>query len=185
MILGLDISTSCVGWCTLNSDGSLIEMGYIPLSKEKDTFCKARRVSDELSRLHISFAIDNIFIEENLQAFRPGLSSAKTLLTLARFNGIVTYMCYQEFNIKPININVNSARKILGIKIKKKQEKSTKEQVVDWVTLKLADTDHRWLKKKLKSGPRKDQIILDSVCYDMADAYVIAAAGYHQMNTLL
>ena len=181
MILGLDISTSCVGWCILESDGSLAEMGYIPLSKEKDVFSKAKRVSDELSRLHISFPIENIFIEENLQAFRPGLSSAKTLLTLARFNGVVTYMCYQEFNLKPVNINVNSARKILGIKIKKKYEKSTKEQVIEWVDTKLVN--YKWPKKELKSGPRRGQIILDPVCFDMADSYVIASAGYNQMNT--
>ena len=182
MILGLDISTSCVGWCVLDSDSSLIEMGYIPLSKEIDVFSKVRRVSDELSSLHISFAIKDIFIEENLQAFRPGLSSAKTLLTLARFNGIITYVSYQEFNIKPVNINVNSARKALGIKIKKKHEKSTKEQVVDWATIKLKN--YEWPTKKLKSGPRKGQVILDPVCFDMADSFVIALAGHTQMNTL-
>ena len=41
--------------------------------------------------------IQKIFIEENLQAFRPGFSSAKTLLTLARFNGIVSYLSQLEF----------------------------------------------------------------------------------------
>ncbi len=181
MILGLDISTSCVGWCVLDTEGNLLKMGYIPLSKETDTFSKASRVSKELSWLNIQHEVSSIFIEENLQAFRPGLSSAKTLLTLARFNGIVSYICHKEFNINPININVNSARKILEIKIQKKNKKSTKEQVIDWVSSKLLDYD--WPTKKLKSGPRKGMIILEPSCYDMADAYVIALAGKYQMNT--
>ena len=180
MILGLDISTSCVGWCVLTSEGILVKLGYIPLSKETDTFSKASRVSKELSMINIDHEISNIFIEQNLQAFRPGLSSAKTLLTLARFNGIVSYICHKEFSLVPININVNSARKTLEIKIQKKSEKSTKEQIIDWVDSKL---NHQWPTKKLKSGPRKGLVILDPVCYDMADAYVIAMAGKCQMNT--
>tara|TARA_Y100000593_G_scaffold86467_1_gene165217 strand:+ start:497 stop:1039 length:543 start_codon:yes stop_codon:yes gene_type:complete len=179
MILGLDISTSCVGWCVLDSSGTLVKMGYIPLSKDTDTFSKASRVSKELTWINIEYEIFNIFIEENLQAFRPGLSSAKTLLTLARFNGIVSYISHKEFSINPVNINVNSARKILGIKIQKKNKKSTKEQIIDWVNTKL---DYDWPTKKLKSGPRKGKVILEPSCYDMADAYVIALAGKQQMN---
>jgi Holliday junction resolvasome RuvABC endonuclease subunit len=180
MILGLDISTSCVGWCVLTSEGNLLKMGYIPLSKETDTFSKASRVSKELSWLNIEYEIAHVFIEENLQAFRPGLSSAKTLLTLARFNGIVSYICHKEFSIAPVNINVNSARKALEIKIKKKSDKSTKEQIIDWVSGRL---NYDWPTKKLKSGPRKGKVILEPSCYDMADAYVIALAGKCQMNT--
>ena len=63
-----------------------------------------------------------MFIEENLQAFRPGLSSAKTLLTLARFNGIVGYLAQQEFFCEPIYINVNVARKSVGLKIIRKSK---------------------------------------------------------------
>ena len=59
----------------------------------------------------------HVFIEENLQSFRSGFSSAQTLSTLARFNGMVSQVCYSEFGIIPEYINVNSARKNLGIKI--------------------------------------------------------------------
>ena len=112
-----------------------------------------------------------------MQAFRPGLSSAKTLLTLARFNGVISQISYDIFSIIPEYINVNSARKNLGIKIisKRKGGKPTKEQVFDWVSSEIKD--FKWTKKKLKSGPRKGIIIIDPSCYDMADAYVIACAG--------
>ena len=97
MILGLDISTSCTGWCIIDASGKLIGMGSISLSKDKSIFKKAQKVKRELSRLNIEYDIEKVCVEENLQAFRPGLSSAKTLLTLARVNGIVSYLAQEEF----------------------------------------------------------------------------------------
>lgn len=178
MVLGLDISTSCTGWCVIDPDGSLIQMGYIPLSSEKSPFKKAQKVRQELSKLNIDYDIEKIFIEENLQAFRPGFSSAKTLLTLARFNGVVSYLVQAEFYFIPTFINVNSARKMLGIKLKRAKDgnKSTKIQVLEWVSGQLCDS-HRWPSRTLKSGPRKGVVVHENGCFDMADAYVIARAG--------
>ncbi len=176
MILGLDVSTSCTGWCLLEEDGSFVNLGYISLSKERNLFEKALIVKETLSFLHIKYDIDTVFIEENLQAFRPGLSSAKTLLTLARFNGIVGYLSQQEFFCEPVYINVNVARKSVGLKIirKSKGGAPTKEQVHQWVSKQV---NFNWPTKKLKSGPRKGQVILETGCYDASDAYVIAVAG--------
>jgi Holliday junction resolvasome RuvABC endonuclease subunit len=181
MIIGLDISTSCTGWCILDQSGGFVDIGYIPLSSYKSMYIKARKVADELNRLHIAHDIECVSIEENLQAFRPGLSSAKTLLTLARFNGIVSYLAQQEFYCAPEYINVNVARKSVGLKIisKKKGGKPTKEQVFDWVRSKIS---YSWPTKILKSGPRKGQKIFEPGCFDMADAYVISLAGSN-MNT--
>ena len=181
--LGLDISTSCTGWCILSGfNDSLhknVNLGFVDLSKEKNTFRKAVLVKETLSWLHIKFPIDRVVIEENLQSFRSGFSSAKTLSTLARFNGIVSYLCYEEFSITPEFINVNHARKSLGIKTKRKKDGGApiKEQIFDWVSSSQEMTEFTWPTKTLKSGPRRGQIILDPRSYDMADAYVIAKAG--------
>ncbi len=175
MILGLDISTSCTGWCLINSDRGTIEgMGYIDLAREKDILLKAEIVKSNLAILDEEYCIEKIFIEENLQAFRPGFSSAKTLMTLARFNGIVSYICKRDLGLDPFFINVNVARKSLGLKIDRKSTLSTKEQIFEWVSERV---DFQWPTKTLKSGPRKGQEILSPGCYDMADAYVIACAG--------
>jgi len=181
MILGLDISTSCTGWCILDNDESLIKMGFIQLSKIKSLFKKAQAVRDEISKINIGYEIDSIRIEEDFQAYRPGFSSAKTLSTLSKFNGIVSYICFEEFYIDPIFVNVNKARKSLGIKIKREKDcgKSTKEQILDWVSSQMSATNYKWPVKILKSGPRKGQTILDPACYDMADSYVIAASSNH------
>ena len=175
-VLGLDISTSCTGWCVVSLTGGFIDMGYVTLSPKLSTFQKAKVMADALSNLHIKHDITKVVIEENLQAFRPGFSSAKTLLSLARFNGIVSFLSQEQYAVQPEFINVNVARKAVGLKIlsKRKGGAPTKEQVFDWVNNHVS---FDWPKKKLKSGPRKDQLILDPGCFDAADAYVIATAS--------
>jgi Holliday junction resolvasome RuvABC endonuclease subunit len=182
MILGLDISTSSTGWSVLDSDGTLIEQSYIRLDKIKNTMAKATEVAESLVKIKEKHNIEAIFIEENLQMFRPGLSSAKTLITLARFNGMVTLLSYNVFDIEPEFLNVNAARKLVGLKIDRKDKtKSTKEKVLEWVDSEL-NQSFNWPKKILKSGPRKGTEIYENGCYDIADAHVIAMAGHKILN---
>ena len=182
--LGLDISTSCTGWSLVSLDDNQrvlkVKLGYIPLSKLKDPYDKADAVKNHLDNIkEETTSIDAIFIEENLQAFRPGSSSAKTLVKLARFNGVVSYIAKKTFNKNPEFLNVNHARKSLGIKILREKVcgVSTKQQVLDWAGSLDIMKDYTWPTKTLKSGPRKGQEVVDPVCYDMADALVIALAG--------
>ena len=186
MILGLDVSTSCTGWCIIDRDAKLVRMGYIKLSKISSVFEKAKVTQAELGKLCEEFSIDDVFIEENLQAFRPGFSSAKTLISLSRFNGIVSYLCEQIFETEPRFINVNAARKIVGLKIVRKSKGGmpTKHQVLDWVSNQLEGFTHQWPIRVLKSGPRKGISTLEDGCYDMADAFVIAQAGLGRSEQL-
>lgn len=176
MILGLDISTSCTGWCILSEDGSLVDIGSLKLKSALSPFQKACEVESSFKHLQENFHINSVFIEQNLQAFRPGFSSAKTLITLARFNGVVSYLAEQVFKCTPEYINVNVARKSVGLKIipKRSGGAPTKEQVFKWTDQKI---DCDWPLKKMKSGPRKGQTVLDDSRFDMADAFVIATAG--------
>lgn len=180
MILGLDISTSCTGWSVLSSVGSLTDIGYIRLAKIETMYQKAEAVKRVLEKILKEHNIESIYIEQNLQAFRAGFSSAKTIDKLARFNGIISYIAHDVFDIDPNFLNVNRARKSLGINIIRKKDggSPTKEQVLDWVSREVAEKSFQWPKKILKSGPRKGSEILMVECYDMADAYVIARAGY-------
>ena len=176
MNLGLDISTSNVGWCILDPVTlKLVAANAIELSKEKCIFQKCKAVLDHLQYTRSEYNITSISIEENLQAFRPGFSSAKTIVTLARFNGMVTLMCHDEFSIIPTFLNVNHARKLAGLKINRKSDSSTKDQVLEFVTGKIPEFE--WPTKTLKSGVRKGLVIPASSCYDIADAYIIALAS--------
>ena len=173
-ILGLDVSTSTVGWCILkNKDGSFVSAGAIEL-KKKSIFEKAEIVRTELRNLNSKYFIEDVAIEENLQAFRPGFSSAKTIVTLARFNGIVTLLAFEETNIQPDFVNVNSARKAVGLKIDRKSESSTKDQVFSFVKSRIPDYD--WPTRMMKSGPRKGLVLFADSCYDISDAYVVASS---------
>ena len=100
-ILGLDVSTACTGWSILDSEGQLVDMGAIVLSKSKTLYTKAESVREAMQDLSSKYDINAIFIEENLQSFRRGFSSAKTLSTLARFNGVVSMVAYDTFSLEP------------------------------------------------------------------------------------
>lgn len=178
MRLGLDISTSVIGVCLLDNSGAISLLSNIDLRKIEGTWEKADAVSAEMHNIANFSAqpITNIFIEQNLSKFRPGFSSASTLITLARFNGIVSYIAYKKFNLEPVYINVNEARKIVGVKIDKKDKiKSTKEKIFEQVQpmIPLA----KWQYKTIKAGAKKGNIRLDDTSYDMADAWIVARAG--------
>jgi hypothetical protein len=174
-ILGLDVSTSNVGWALIAAGSSEFCLGYLPLASSKDVFCKALEVRKTLRELAQKFNIQSAYVEEDLQRFRRGFSSAKTLATLARFNGVVCQIVYEELSLKPVRINVNAARKIVGVKIDRKDKtRTTKEKVFEVIDSRI---DYTWPTKVLKSGPRKGQTVNEPGCFDMVDAYVIAAAG--------
>lgn len=173
MILGIDVSTSCTGFALIDETGKLIEASFAELSNYDNIFEKADIVKKEIERYHKERQINAIAIEENLSSFRRGLSSAHTLITLARFNGITCYMSYVVSGAHPTIIPVNEARKILGIRKAKKGE-DAKEIVKEWVD--RQETTYQWPTKVLRNGPRKGETILEKGVQDAMDAYVMARA---------
>ena len=132
MLLSLDISTSTVGYSIFDKNlfnaYVLLDIGYIDLGKHKGLYEKATYVKSALVDITKNYNIESIAVEENLQAYRPGLSSAKTLMTLAQFNGVVRWICYESLKVDVVSMNVNTARKLVGLKINRKSEKNTKQQ---------------------------------------------------------
>ena len=63
MILGLDASTRCVGWCLLSDDGSLVDVGYIWLDKIKNEYAKLDAVEFTLQTLQKLSQDFHIYIE--------------------------------------------------------------------------------------------------------------------------
>ena len=173
MILALDISTSITGYCIFDKN-NVVNIGHIDLRKEKDFFRKVDTIKAKIIELDNKYKFKGVAIEEPLQSFARGLSSAKTLFTLAKFNGIIQYIVF-SLGLIPTVINVNNARKLVGIKIDKKDKtKNTKQQVLEQVQ--QLNSTLIWPKRTLKSGPRKGLEIYDDSCYDRADAYVIGKA---------
>ena len=170
MILGLDISTSCTGVTILDEGGNVV-LNTCWKFKEEDSFDKLESAKYYIQELKNKYDIKQIYIEESLQAFRPGFSSAKTILSLAKFNGILSWMLWEIFNIKPTYIGSSSARKLCGIKIIKGIP--AKQQVMEWMI-----QNQKWfvVENKKNSDKIKDHF------YDMADSWVIAKAGYYMLQ---
>ena len=85
---------------------------------------------------------------------------------------MVTLIAFDMFHLRPQFMNVNSARKAAGLKIDRKSDLSTKEQVFSFVKDQLPKYD--WPTRMLKSGPRKGLVLFADSCYDISDAYIIA-----------
>lgn len=169
MILGLDVSTSIIGATVISDNGEVLSTFAWDLrnkNKYPDNFAKFNHIQGELLDIEREHKIKYIFIEQSLQMFRSGFSSAKTLSTLASFNGVVTYLCFRELGIKPEHISASSARKACGISIPKGQK--AKEVVVQY----LLDNEPHFVVEHTKAGNIKPQY------YDIADSIVIAKAGY-------
>lgn len=179
MILGLDISTSCTGYCIFDEKG-MKKIGYIDLKNQKTLIEKTSYIKKVLSELKEKYDIQIIAIEENLQAFRPGFSSAATLMKLAQFNGIVQWIVYEVFGRTSVSFNVNTARKLVGLKVQRKSNETTKDQVFKWVQNDNPEID--WPVKMVSRGRNKGQTKIITECYDMADAYIIAKACYNSQK---
>jgi hypothetical protein len=181
--LGLDISTSCTGWAVadVSDDGQVtgVEMGAIHLSKEPDLIAKALKAERALQELHARHSFEEVYVEENLQAFHPGASSAQTIVKLAKFNGIVTFLCHRVTGLVPRDVNVNRARKSLGLSLQRERVcgVSTKEQVLRWASAHPLLEGYDWPHRTLSSGPRKGQQVIEGHAYDMADALVVVLSG--------
>lgn len=170
MILGLDISTSITGITVLNEDGSILHNEAINLTSKKiETFLqKAEVVKKRLIELKHLYNIKKIFIEQSLNAFRPGLSSAQVILTLGKFNGIVSWICYEVYGREPEYIGSTTARKELGIKVERGA--NAKEIVLKHVL----DNEPSFKVEYTPANKPK------AGSFDRADSYVIAKAGYLQ-----
>jgi hypothetical protein len=170
MILGLDISTTITGVTVLDMDGTCIYNEYWD-TRNKNRFPtiyhKAHHVKENLKDLHNEYNIEHVFIEQSLQSFRSGFSSAQTLSTLSRFNGIVSWVCWEMFDLTPEMLAATSARKQVGIKVSKGEK--GKQKSFDFV---LAN-EPTFIVEYTKNGNVKPGIM------DKSDSWVIAKAGYN------
>ncbi len=168
MILGLDISTSITGYAIINLEGKLQEVGSWDMRNKNhfpDMFSKSLFIKEKLKE--IDYPIDHIFIEPALNMFMMGKSSSHTISTLIKFNGITSWMCFEEFGIQPQFIPAISARKKCGITIKRGTK--AKEQVFKFMI--DNEPNFGYTVEYTKHGNPKPQY------YDRADALVMARAG--------
>lgn len=166
--LGLDISTNCTGLTLLTATGKLACLQAFKLGPKFPTLWdKADEMERLLRNLQIpTGSVRRIFVEENAKRF-SAQSSADTVLTLAKFNGIICYLSRKIFGCEIQDVNVISARSKLGYKVKGKNQK---DQVFQQ-TLAM-HPEFPWITHVVKG-----QTVFNAINKDMNDSFVIVKAG--------
>ena len=186
-VLGLDVSTSNVGVCVIDTslpmEDRVVVAEGISMTKVKGLYTKSVMLREHLVDVAYDHEIDVIVVEEALQAFRSRMSSAGTLAKLNRFNGIASYLARSIFDCPLYLANVISTRKAVGFIVNRKAELKTKDQVFEWVKVQPDMISYPWPTKVLKSGKNKGVTRNEAVCFDIADAYVVARFGADVLKT--
>jgi len=173
-VFSLDVSTTFIGACVLE-DSNIVALEHIEFSsKMKSLWSKADHVRDVFLKWSSDIRfhnIDHVFIEDAAKRFSPGMSSAETIGTLLRFNGLTSYLVHEIFKLDPQYIPVGAARKLCGLQMKQKKNaggRGHKQQTYD--AMMVTDLKH-------VTWPTKKSGALVEWRYDVADAFVIAKAG--------
>jgi RNase H-fold protein (predicted Holliday junction resolvase) len=110
MILGLDISTSTVGFA-FTENKKIIDMNFINIKSYDIYKEKAFHVIKCLNdNIYIS-KVKKVYVEDNLSGFMSGKTSQQTIIKLAKFNAILCFLLEDRFKVSVISINPLTARK--------------------------------------------------------------------------
>lgn len=121
VILGIDISTTCLGISLVGYDGDNVKLLYISHIKPKVNtrkikgaealFAKSRIFKEKFTalcdELNIRDSITDIVIEEPL----PSSQNVSTVNTLLKFNGMISESMYELTGVVPKYISSYDARK--------------------------------------------------------------------------
>jgi len=108
--LGLDISTSCVGYA-FTEDKKILDMGFIDIKKQITPKEKVFKVLDFLNKSSYIDEVFTIYVEDNLQGFAGGRTSQQVIVKLAKFNAVLCYVIEDTFDLEVKNVNPMTARK--------------------------------------------------------------------------
>ena len=170
MLLGLDISTTIVGVAVIDDSGHLVVSHHWDISKQETIFEKAEVIGAELWAIKNEHNIQSVFIETALKKFFPGKSRADTIIKLAKFNGIVSWLCFDTFAKAPTFINVNTARTLYGLSFPRGTKGPQRKKMVIEAVKEKEKTAFTF---EMARGGKNYKKGTD----DRADAVVIARAG--------
>lgn len=116
LILGLDISTTCIGISLFEDKGTYGKLELLhhvtpmvkpkPSSKMQELFEKARIFEEEFLNKYADVGITKVIIEEPLLRS----NNVNTVATLLRFNGMISRAIYETLNVIPEYISSYDAR---------------------------------------------------------------------------
>jgi len=166
IILGLDISSSRIGYCLINEKEELLLVDEIKLKPSQSLEERADIFKDTMKIIKEHSEVEYVFIEQPFIAFSGGKTTAATMAKLQRFNGMCSYVVHDLFGHTPTLIQANKARGLVGLKIKRGSK--TKLKVIEWVSEKYPKAFIVEYTRHGNPKPGTD---------DKADAIIIANAG--------
>ena len=171
MILGLDISTTMVGAAIIDPQTrELRESLQWDIKNRVSLFDKSEATGAELYTLRSQYNVTDVFIETSLKKFLPGKSRADTIIKLAKFNGIVSWMCFECYGLEPTYINVNTARSLYGLSFPRGTKGPQRKKMVIESVIEKEKSNFKY---EMARGGKNYKRGTD----DRADAIVIARAG--------
>jgi RNase H-fold protein (predicted Holliday junction resolvase) len=189
LILGLDVSTKCIGVCLMDNLGQLLELTHIspkakpiPDSKTEELIKKADLYSEFIKK-YTNMNIKHVVIEEPLLRS----NNVNTVGTLLRFNGMVTKITYDVIGVVPEYVSTYDARKNAFPELV--QPGSTKKPVLFGAYPKETDKKMVIWEKVSKLEPNINWLldtkgVLKKENFDMSDSYTVARA-FMRMNDLI
>ena len=131
--LGLDISTTCVGYA-FTEDKKILEMGFIDIKKQTTHKEKAFYVLTHINESSYIDKVEKVYVEDNLSGFAGGRTSQQVIVKLAKFNAVLCYVIEDTFDLEVKNVNPMTARKQVFGKARVKGVKSK-----DYVKMKIEE----------------------------------------------
>lgn len=183
-ILGIDCSSSTIGWALLGVDNGyikLIEHGYIK-PPGKDGYSIVERldiVSYEIKYLCERLSPNYTIVEEIIQ-YMKNQTSANTIITLAVFNRAVALQLYRSTGKIPLFLLPVSVRSRLK-KFLQLDRKIEKEDIPNILQDYFGKTFFKLVGYK-KRGKNKGQPIIE--VYDESDACAVAWAGLIELGLI-
>jgi Holliday junction resolvasome RuvABC endonuclease subunit len=169
-ILGLDISSSTIGWSLVSyNEGKVVltSYGHIkpPTSKAGSLALRMSPAFDEITELFLSLKPDVVAIESYVNKFSPGRSSARTIIVLSSFNEMISMACFRALKFEAEKYTVARIRSVISkeynIKLK------TKDDVFDFVKKEFPN---------FKIRLNRNKTIAKTV-YDESDSIAVALAS--------
>ena len=162
-ILGLDISSTTIGWCILDIIDQkivLVKYDYYKPNKNGHIISRLYETKKFFNKLFKEYKPNQITIEEIIQ-YMSGASSATTIITLTSFNRALGLLSYEYLKQLPTYYSVMSIRH--GLKLSK--ELPAKEDMPTLVEYYLDIKFNYLYNSKGKIKPET---------YDMSDACSVA-----------
>ena len=120
IILGLDVSTSCLGTSIVSYDGEEAKILYVHYVKMKSSkkykgtnalFFKSQQFNDNFIQMLKDKGLINVITDIVIEEPLPGSQNVGTVNTLMKFNGMISQSIYEATGIMPQYISSYEARK--------------------------------------------------------------------------